>query len=98
MLTFRITRQELYFSIGCMVDTEPLFCVPIWTDRSDFVWQVHAGTLDLPPSVLLRGDSHAACVCSSLSLHSDCHRHRQVSDSDLGTSYLDSNAIVHFSQ
>jgi hypothetical protein len=50
------------------------------TDYSNSVSQVYAGTVDLPSCLLYCGDSNATRVSCSLSVHSDSHRHRQVSN------------------
>lgn len=48
-------------------------------DYSNSLSQVYAGTVDLPSSLLFCGNSNATCVSCGLSVHSDSHRHRQVS-------------------
>lgn len=50
------------------------------TDYSNSLSQVYVGTVDLPSSLLFCGDSNATRVSCSLSVHSDSHRHRQVSN------------------
>jgi hypothetical protein len=52
------------------------------TDNSSSVSQVYAGAVDLPSSLLFCGDSNATRVSCSLSIHSDSHRHRQVSNTN----------------
>jgi len=50
------------------------------TDYSNSLSQVYAGTVDLPSCLLFCGDSNATRVSCSLSVHSDSHWHRQVSN------------------
>ena len=55
--------------------------VPICsTDYINSVSQVYAGTMDIPSSLLLCGDSNATRISRSFCVHSDSHRHRQVSN------------------